>query len=67
MENKTKKKKVGILCEGKTEYQYFSSYKKEISYENISIEVKSLDCDNYKGVVYFLEKSPYSGTPFCRP
>lgn len=63
-ENKPKKKRVSILCEGKIERNYFSSYKKEISYENINIEVELLDCGNYRRVRDILKKSPYLGIPF---
>lgn len=63
MGNKPVAIKVSILCEGKIECNYFSGYKKQNSYQRLTIEVKELPSADYKRVKNYLEKSPYSGIP----
>lgn len=62
--NKKTKRKICILCEGKIEKNYFSSYKKHHNFKNLVLEVKELPKADYKNTKNYLLKNPYLGIPF---
>lgn len=62
--NKKTKRKICILCEGKIEKNYFSSYKKQHNFKNLVLEVRELSKADYKSTKNYLLKNPYLGIPF---